>query len=342
MNRKGFNCHALVLSGCGFPLQIMFQETGHTILDIVIGLLSGAFGFDASTTPDLSNWIVFKADRQYSRKGLIIWAQRTGLDLLMTLMRQHFIPLTYGKPDATKQYNIVPKQAACTYTRTLTHNFGQSGKRNNKVTVVGWRNGISSTVTLMLTTEMHEVSYDLVFANPADLNMYRANLTPGQRQMSGFTRLCGADDPDTNIHIADEQQDTEDDQPEKPSGHIMALTRYLICLTHKQLCLAWWILRVFCLTSSTTSCLIKLFAKQIGADHPRREDFETVLRYTGNLELLPIDDNVSENDSTVGGDGTNEDEGEDGCDTGGALNISDDHKSLFRSILERLESSDNE
>ena len=47
----------------------MFQETGHTILDIVIGLLSGAFGFDASTTPDLSNWIVFKADRQYSRKG---------------------------------------------------------------------------------------------------------------------------------------------------------------------------------------------------------------------------------------------------------------------------------
>ena len=119
MNRKGFNCHVLVLSGYGFPLQIMFQETRHTIRDIVIDLLSGAFGFDASTTPDLFNWIVFKADCQYSQKGLIIWAQRTGLDLLMTLMRQHFVPLTYRKPDTTKQFNIVPKQAACTYIRTL-------------------------------------------------------------------------------------------------------------------------------------------------------------------------------------------------------------------------------
>ena len=80
-------------------------------------------------------------------------------------MRQYFVPLTFGKPDSTDQFNIVAKEAACAYTRTLEHNIGRSGQQN-MITVVGWGNGLSSTVALMLTTEMHDISFNLVAANP--------------------------------------------------------------------------------------------------------------------------------------------------------------------------------
>ena len=96
--------HALVLSASGFPLQIKFQQTGQTILDIVVSLLAGAFGFNKDKIPDLSNWISLKVDRQYSRKGLIVWCHCHGLDILCTLMRQHFVPLTFGKPNASLQF----------------------------------------------------------------------------------------------------------------------------------------------------------------------------------------------------------------------------------------------
>ena len=74
--------HALVLSGCGLPLQIKFQQTGQTILDVIVSLLAGAFGFKPDSIPDLTNWVSLKADRQYLRKGLLVWAQRAGLSLV--------------------------------------------------------------------------------------------------------------------------------------------------------------------------------------------------------------------------------------------------------------------
>ena len=195
--------HALVLSASGFPLQIKFQQTGQTILDIVVSLLAGAFGFNKDRIPDLSNWISLKVDRQYSRKGLIVWCHRHGLDILCTLMRQHFVPLTFGKPNASLQFNIPVKEASCAYSRTLVHNFGKSGSSRNKLSVVGWRNGTSSAVTLFLTTEMHELSFDLVVANPADLQLYQANLSISQRLMTGVRYFCG------NFHQAHEEEGNE-------------------------------------------------------------------------------------------------------------------------------------
>ena len=320
--------HALVLSGCGLPLQIKFQQTGQTILDVIISLLAGAFGFKPSSVPDLTNWVSLKVDRQYSRKALIIWSQRAGLSLLCTLMRQHFLPLTFGKPDVKDQFNIPVKEAACAYSRTLTHNFGKSGRSSNKLSVVGWRNRISSSVTLLLTTEMHNLSFDLVAANPADLKLYQANLSELQRLRTGFTHLCGEPDP------AFEVDDATDEADEEAEGHIGILSEHVFPLTQIQLCAAWWLLRVFCLTSSTTSCLIKMFASTIGMDHPLRRAFETVLRFTGNLALLPAegtDGSVSEGDSAGNGD---EESTVDGV---ASSHLSNKHKSLFHSILQHIE-----
>ena len=68
-------------------------------------------------------------------------------------------------------------------------------------------------------------------------------------------------------------------------------------------------------------------------DHPRRKDFETVLRFTGNLSLLPCADD----DCSVSGDDADDDDGDEGSSTeGGALYLSADHKSFFLSILQHL------
>ena len=53
------------------------------------------------------------SDRQYSRKGLIVWGHRHGVNILCTLMRQHFVPLTFDRPSARVQFNIPAKEAAC-------------------------------------------------------------------------------------------------------------------------------------------------------------------------------------------------------------------------------------
>ena len=240
-------------------------------------------------------------------------------------MRQHFVPLTFGKPDSSDQFNIVAKEAACAYIRTLEHNFGRSGQHNNMITVVGWGNGLSSTVTLMLTTEMHDISFDLVAAYPTDLKRYHAKLSVDQRQMTGFVHLCGNADPVSNADVEDE----DDEQ----TGHIAKLTSYVMHLIQIQLCVAWWILRVFCLTSTTNSSLIKLFARKIDVEHPRRKDFETVLRFTSNLSLLPCADD----DCSVSGDDADDDDRDEGSSTEGvALYLSADHKSFFLSILQHL------
>ena len=297
----------------------------------MISLLAGAFGFKKDQIPDLANWIALKVDRQYSRKGLIVWGHCHGLDLLCTLMRQGFVPLTFGKPGDRGQFNILAKEAACAYSRTLDHNFGKSGN-NRKLSVVGWRNGTSSTVTLFLTTEMHDLSYDLVAANPADLQLYQANLSLSQRLRLGFKHFCGDPDPALDEEN-DDEADHHSDEEESLKGHIGTLSKQVMPVTMVQLCAMWWFLRTFCLTSSTTSHLIKLFARTIDVEHPMRKDFEVVLRYTGNLNLLPGADTDGRESDGGGSDGGDE---EPVSDVVSSVHLSNDHKSMFESILEHL------
>ena len=73
-------------------------------------------------------------------------------------------------------------------------------------------------LTLLLTTEMHNLSFDLVAANPADLKLYQANLSELQRLRTGFTHLCG--DPDLAFAI----DDATDEADEEAEGHIGILS----------------------------------------------------------------------------------------------------------------------
>ena len=166
-------------------------------------------------------------------------------------------------------------------------------------------------------------------AKPSDLKTYQANLSSPQRLRTGYTHLCG--NPDSAMEV----DDATDESDEEAVGHIGILSKRVFPLTQIQLCVVWWLLRVFCLTSSTTCCLIKIFASAISTDHPLRRDFETVLRFTGNLALLPAgedaDGSVSESDSADNGD---EESAADGV---ASPHLTDKQKLLFQSILQHIE-----
>ena len=151
------------MAGSGFPLQVQFQKDGNSVLDCFIDICAGCFNFNRNEVPDLTNWVGLNVDRQYTRLMLILWWEKTGGELLGTLMRQDWSPLTFGKekskprPGTSKQFNIPINEYRCVYQKTLKHNFGKSSSKDHQLTVTGWRSGISSAVNLTVHTEFHHL-----------------------------------------------------------------------------------------------------------------------------------------------------------------------------------------
>ena len=52
----------------------------------------------------------------------------------------------------------------------------------------------------------------------------------------------------------------------------------------------WFLDRMFSLTSSTVDAVVHVISKRILKDHPRRQDYEIVLRFASKSDLLPDDE----------------------------------------------------
>ena len=85
----------------------------------------------------------------------------------------------------------------------------------------------------------------------------------------------------------DEFDEEDDEMAETMTHHQVLEKRGVIPVTQIQLDSGWWNRRPFSATSSTRDRMITSAVPFITEDHPMRSRFETILKYTGQLSLLP-------------------------------------------------------
>lgn len=95
-------------------------------------------------------------------------------------------------------------------------------------------------------------------------------------------------DADGSKSASNSTSDAKDTDAQAKSHPAIMESQGVSPVTWGQLDSGWWLCRMLSLTSSTTDSLIVAAAPHIGVDHPHREDFEKVLRYTGQSSLLPV------------------------------------------------------
>ena len=151
-----------------------------------------------------------------------------------------------------------------------------------------YQSGTGTAVSLAMSTIHHTRTFDLNLAFPKD-HKYYFDPKVGQRERDAKAFPCFAGSSDyTSLILA---------SPVRP-------------LTMAQGHVAWFIFRLYSLTSSTVDRMARARASEIFPAHEKRRAYEIVFEHLGLERLLPAEEE-EEADSSVEGDGSLEDESSD-------------------------------
>ena len=180
------------------------------------------------------------------------------------------------------------------------------GSKNRSLTAVAYSSGTSSAVALLISSREHKIYWDFVLKSVADMALYSKfskkdkKLLDQAIQFMSLFKLVAGKDCDEIAKDEDSFNDRNTDPTDIRLHHLVLLEQGVISLTIAQLRNAWWLLWALAMTSSAVDKLVVAAAPYITHDHPMRDYFETVLRFTGQVQLLP--DYAEDNASGVGSD----------------------------------------
>ena len=103
-NRNGFNAHCACFAASGLQIQVAFQKVECGIFDTVVEQFQGLFDTSKSGIPNPTNAAALNVDLAYLRANLLSWWISSGADILGTVMRQVWLPFTFGKEN--KKLNL--------------------------------------------------------------------------------------------------------------------------------------------------------------------------------------------------------------------------------------------
>ena len=179
------------------------------------------------------------------------------------------------------------------FHRSVKTNLGDGGTEDFTLTANAFRNGYSTAVAMILSSDMVDPDVpevDLVISTSADAKRYNSPAYSSQRRfMSAFQLLEG---------------------DQKLSGRFgREMYKNVYPLTEKQGDFAWRFMRGFSCVSSTMDKVIRAKAPHIQPDHDRYNDFKVILMLVGLSRLLPKD-NSNNNDGEDEANGSDVDEDE--------------------------------
>lgn len=158
--------------------------------------------------------------------------------------------------------------APCVFQKRVKHNLGKRSNKDHNLTATAFRNGHSSSVALLLTSNCEDESLiDFVIDTAKNVkNYFCKNTSRAAEIMRGFDFLVGEKDVD---------------------GHAEKLGDVVLPLTQTQGDKTWWLMRSFSCVSSVMDRVIRAKAPNIDNNHRRRDDYDFVAMYANFTKLLP-------------------------------------------------------
>lgn len=293
-NVPGLTADISSFTGSGVPIHLHYRRKGESEHSSVLETLKYIFRFGEGELPNLSGRAEFTADRGFLQLGVVKYVLSLGCDILGTIKRQKWFPFTFGvKPPTNAPSSSDPEfidvaGAPCVFQKRVKHNLGKRSNKDHNLTATAFRNGHSSSVAMLLSSDCEDESaIDLVIDTAKNDKNYFSKKSKKERFMMGFDFLVGEKDRDT---------------------HPNALLTTVAPLTQTQGDKTWWIMRSFSCVSSVMDRVIRAKAPNIDNSHRRRDDYEIVAMYANFTKLLPGYAEDDGEDSAMSVDSANSDQ----------------------------------
>ena len=271
-NARGIVIDSAVSSSSGFPLGFSVLRQGENNTQnydrIVRLMFSHRFTVAAAMMQALDG-ITFCSDRGYWTAPLILLLLNLGATVFGTLRRMDWVPFTYDQPQRgrDKRERIEKK-----YGRSVFQAFSRWGIYMLKI--LAWRSGTGS-VSLAMTSDCDDndlQEFDFCFTHNGDAKWYKSpTMAQDNRNLKAFTGSLLEGEASTDGQIR-----------KNIDAHLKDLARddvkMLNCSDH---CLAWFVLRQFAFTSSSTEATLRNTAPFIPPSSSAHPAFESVLHFAG-------------------------------------------------------------
>ena len=261
-NRFGLTVHTLASSCTG----LIFGLRAHTVDDsnksCVQKILSSQFKDRDRDFPDLRN-VTVAIDRGYGDdSSLLSWIVSMGGSVIGTMKRTLWAPFTW---DQSKRFpsdkRIFEKTSGFRYARQKYHQLKEGTKVFGMLVSFFYRNGFGGAVMLFSSMREHR---EEIWDRLEDNSKTHRNVDP--TSLPSFLRPFEYTGASTDINM-DCNRDYATD----------VLREKMRFISVAQGCPEWFVLRMFCLTASTTSKSIKFMEKN--QEYNGKEHWKLVRKY---------------------------------------------------------------
>ena len=271
-NLRGFTCDTAVSTASGFPLHLSILRQGETNTDNYKQMVEFMFQHRMSQGDQKSQalaGIIFCSDRGYWNVPLILWLLSFRAFVFGTLMRQWWIPYTYNQTKLNGREKIETEFGrSCfrAYVRVLRW----------AMKVLAWRSG-TGAVSLALNSdnegEEEKQEMDFCFKHHGDAKWYKSTIPLKERVLKAFTVVLRIKHPQELITNVEKYL-------------VELATDTVMMLTVSDLCLVWFTLRMFAMTSSTAELSLRYSSPYIEATESIYPRLEMVMKYAGLERFL--------------------------------------------------------
>jgi hypothetical protein len=268
-NRFGLTIHTLASSCTGLIYGVRTQRPEDTTSSCAMKILKFLFRERGKDVPNLTN-VIIALDRGYGDgKSLICWTVKALGNVMGTMKRTLWAPFTWDKKRWNKNDSrVFETSIGCRYIKQKFIELKEGAQAFGILVSMFYRNGFGGAVMLQSTLRAHRIE---VWDRVEDNSQKNVDII--------------IDDPKTYFRQVESLLMKESD--------IAFLSYYcdgrVKFITTHQNVHEWFILRMFCVTASTVSKIIKKMAK--------RESYASTLHwkhiidfYTRNSSPLPTVD----------------------------------------------------